>query len=361
MSNAINPSGAEEAFDATGAARIEMAHMQRVGYAYVLPGRRPSFQALPPAPLQFPSLEHLDARVHALLTSVEQTRGLRPTSITWVRSAYRVFRAYLKASGSERQFLRGDLNEQCAILNGWIAALRSRGVSHVGVNSYWRGLRCLLRWLYEEDGTVNPLAFMPTPRAGRIVPRALTESAAEAVLRFVRNYTWASTLERSRNLVIVALMLFAGLRLGEVTKLLNGDLDVETGTIRITRGKGQNGGKDRTAYMPPQLRDIVADYRAARHAARRTHPEFLTALHVNRPVGSSVISALFRSLSRNVRIHVTPHMLRHTYATLLRQRGIPDRIAMELLGHSSLAMLQRYSHIFNGEAGTAADQLHLEM
>jgi integrase/recombinase XerD len=341
---------------------IEHAYARELGGAYfVLPGRsRATLHALPPAPLQFPSLEHLDARVERLLRDAAGTRGLRPTTIQWARSAYAAFRQHVKSANCETEFLRGDLGAQCGILKAWIGALRGRGVTHVSVNSYWRGLRCLFRWLSEEEGTANPLVFLPAPRAGHIVPRALTETAAVSVLQFVRNYTWSSALERTRNSVIVGLLLLAGLRLGEVVKLLNGDLDEETGGIRIARGKGQGGGKDRTAYMSPQLRGFVREYRAARHAAHRTHPEFLTALHANRAVGRAVVTNLLRLASESTGVRVSPHMLRHTYATLLRQRGTQDRVAMELLGHSSLAMLQRYSHIFDGEASAAADRLHLE-
>jgi integrase len=52
-------------------------------------------------------------------------------------------------------------------------------------------------------------------------------------------------------------------------------------------------------------------------------------------------------------VRFTPHMLRHTCATLLRQAGVPDRLAMEQLGHSSLGVLQLYSHVANGELRTA--------
>jgi integrase/recombinase XerC len=73
------------------------------------------------------------------------------------------------------------------------------------------------------------------------------------------------------------------------------------------------------------------------------------------------VQHIFRGISRALGTSVTPHALRHTYATLLRQAGVPDRIAMDLLGHSSLQMLQRYSHVYNCEREAAAGRLVLDI
>jgi site-specific recombinase XerD len=54
-------------------------------------------------------------------------------------------------------------------------------------------------------------------------------------------------------------------------------------------------------------------------------------------------------------------MLRHTYATILRQAGVPDRLSMDLLGHASLSMLQRYSHVESGEHRAAVERLVLDL
>ena len=66
-------------------------------------------------------------------------------------------------------------------------------------------------------------------------------------------------------------------------------------------------------------------------------------------------------IARGMRLPCSPRALRHTDATLLRQSDVPDRVAMDLLGHTSLAMLQRYSHVFEGEHQREAAKLHLEI
>jgi integrase len=315
----------------------------------------------PARPLQFPSLEHLD---DAIAQSIERARTvdvLQPSTTRWAGRKYNIFRRYLAGSPKGRRFVSGEVEAQVALLEAWIADLRQRGISRSAINSYWRGVLSAFRWLGRERGTLNPLLFAPHPRAGRQNPRVLTRQAAETIVSFVRNYPWRTALERTRNLTIVGLMLLAGLRRGETLKLHYGDVDVEAATIRIVAGKGPHGGTDRTAYMAPQLCEIVRAYQAARLAAGRTHPEFLSSLTGNAGISEGPVNRLFRFISRETGIAVNPHALRHTYATLLRQAGIPDRVSMELLGHSSLVMLQRYSHVFSDEPGRAADKLRLDI
>ena len=315
-----------------------------------------------PIPLQFPSLSHADEAIKRLYIRGETVEGLRPATIRWLRDGYRSFRSFLRdVPEHETTFLGGDARRQVHLIEAWIAWLRQRGVSHTTVCTYWRSLAAVFRRLEEVRGTFNPLSCLRPPRARPPLPKALTRDAAETLLHRVRNLPWRSTFERQRNLVIVGLMLLAGLRKGEVLRLTVSDVDVDAGTIRIERGKGTNGGKDRTAYATPQLVVLLAQYGEARRRAGQTHPEFLSSTDgANHGIGDVTIRRLFKLLTREMNMRITPHMLRHTYATLLRQSGVADRVAQELLGHSSLAMLQRYSHIFDGECATEAARLRLD-
>jgi len=228
------------------------------------------------------------------------------------------------------------------------------------VNSYWRGLRSALQWLSTSSGLVNPMIFMTPPKAGSTNPRCLTPQAAGDILRFVKHYPWESSLQRTRNLALIGCMLMAGLRRSETIQLLNGDVDAQEGTIHILRGKGADGGKDRTCYMPEQLREIIRDYLRERSRARRAHPQFFTSVVRSEPIGVGPIRDLCALITRETGIRVAPHALRHTYATLLRKANVADRVAMELMGHTSLRMLQRYSHVFDGERQNGADKLVID-
>lgn len=332
------------------------SHLAPVGV-----GRSTVVLTNPSIPLQFPSIEHADQRVAVAITHAQAVKNLTDATCAWVRKGYGSFRRYLTASGAEADFLAGDLRRQVRILEGWIVWLRAEDVSQVAINTYWRGLRLLLRWLQETDGTINPMLFLPAPRIGRLLPRYLTKASAETVLASVQHYPWRSTFERTRNVAIIGLMLMAGLRRMEVVNLQFGDVNTVDRTIRVKGGKGRFGGKDRTCYLPPQLAQMLADYIAARTDAKRAHPAFIAHLHTDRGIGPETVRRLCELVSAISGVRVRPHALRHTYATLLRMSGVPDRVAMDLLGHTSYAMLQRYSHVFTGEHQREAAKLRFDL
>lgn len=317
---------------------------------------------IPVAPFQFPSLEHLDEAVERAITRKVRLNAVRPeTTATWARQSYRVFRRFLKEHAEGTSFLSGDLQKQMAVLESWIISMRERGLRRGGINSSWRGLAAVFRWLTQEHATTNPMLFVETPKVGRLHPEFLTRDAAEAVLRFVRNYQWPSEFERRRNTVIVGLMLLAGLRRGEVIRLQRGDINLRNGRAKVRLAKGPNGGNDRVAYLPPQLREYIAEYLEELDALPpRNHGELISSVQ-NRRISGGSIARLFAIITQQSNIRVAPHMLRHTYATLLRQTGVEDRVAMELMGHSDLRMLLRYSHVEAEEPARAAERLELKL
>ena len=316
---------------------------------------------VPTRPLQYPSIEHFTARVEKALYEAAQVQGLKPSTLQWVWKAYACLHAYLLANSHDAKFIAGDVDVQLQILRGWIAWQRERNVSRTTINNRWRGLSSLLRWISDVDGTVNPLRLTPAPSPGRRPPHCLTKEVAERVMEFARNYNWRTELERSRSLVILGLMLLAGLRRSEVVNLMNGDVDERRGTVIVRDGKGTNGGKTRTCYMAPQLRLLVERYKADRRAAGRQTQSFIVDIRQDRGITPEPIRDLCARIADGLGIRLSPHVLRHTYATLLRQAGVPDRVSMDLLGHASLSMLQRYSHVFDGEHLEYAGRLVLNI
>lgn len=320
---------------------------------------RAAWQDVPLAPLQYPSLEHLDDAIHAAVDRREQLQAISPTTAAWARASYRRFRAFLAVHEGRRRFLRGDLRAQVAVLEDWIITMRDRGMQRGGINTTWRGLAAAFRWLTRPASMTNPVRFVDAPKAGRPHVSFLTRATADEVLHFAMHRLWRTEFERRRNAVIIGLMLLAGLRRGEVVRVRRGDVDLTTGALVLRRAKARDGGKTRVTYMPPQLRELVTSYmEILRTMPERRHPELLTSDR-NAPLSSGTITRICRVISRETGIHVAPHMLRHSYATLLRQAGVPDRIAMELMGHTDLRMLLRYSHVEADEPRRAAEALRL--
>ncbi len=301
-------------------------------------------------PFVMPSLQHFEEEMKTTLEASAAAEGLSPRTLAGMLFAVRRLSRFLSEMRSEKDFLSGHLPTQLRVLERWLGWLRAAGANHTTVNHYWRMLHAALQRLAARNGMVEPTQFLPVPRAGRPLPRFLTRQALETVLEFVSNHQWpGGSFERRRNIALLACMALGGLRRGEVLRLEVVDVDVTGGSIIVRRGKGRGGGKDRVVYAPPGLRDALAAYMEERARRQGKTGRLFLSTRGDRPTSVITIRRLCTVIRGATGVAVAPHMLRHTCATLLRQAGVPDRVSMEQLGHASLGVLQRYSHVTNEE------------
>ena len=312
-------------------------------------------------PFHFASLTLLDKEVKRAMAHAAAVEGLRETTIRWWRDSYRLFRRFLIESHLEVPFLRGEPDAQARVLESWIAWSRSRGLMHGSVRAYWRAILSLFDRLTILDQVINPLRQFRLPRASTPLPRAISREDAQQLLAYLRNSP-GPRFRVARNLALVGCMLYAGLRRGEVIRLTLNDVHRVAQTIGIRRAKGRDGGKDRMGYVPAQLATLLGAYEREREARgdALAKPYFL---HERRPepITEGTIRRLFANIRAKTQLDVAPHRLRHTFVTLLRQAGVADRITMDLAGHASLTMVQRYSTVFSGEHLEAAEKLQLDV
>ena len=202
---------------------------------------------------------------------------------------------------------------------------------------------------------------------GRVeqLPRALTEREMRALLRRAwKDYTSTSDIRSSsldilqspfkcktssydyralRDLALIDLLFATGIRVGEVSALDVRDFFVREAAFRV-QGKG---GRDRLAFI---VDEETVRIQSAHLEARRNIKTESPALFINascRRLSTQGITNVIARLRRAARIkrHVTPHMLRHTVATLLLRNGLDIRVVQEFLGHASIATTQRYTHV----------------
>ena len=186
----------------------------------------------------------------------------------------------------------------------------------------------------------------------RQLPRCLTEAEIRALLRCARRRAdWDRPLGRRvdrsfrevRNLALVDLLFATGLRVGEVAAL---DVADYVGTERSLRVMGK-GGRMRIACLADarSVRTQVLHLRMRKRIRTSSGALFLNRFG-NR-LSSQGIARVVSVLAENasIRRRVTPHMLRHTVATLLLRNGVDIRVVQEFLGHASLATTQRYTHV----------------
>jgi integrase len=311
-------------------------------------------------PFQFASIERLDDEVARAIRYAHDVEGLSEATVRWWRTSYAQFRRFLHETQTATVLLRGEPDAQARVLEEWIAWLRNRGALHSTVRAYWCAMVSLVDRFTTQDGIWNPFRLFQRPAATRPVPRALQRPDAERLLAHLAHARGPAFLV-ARNLALVACMLLAGLRRGEVLRLDLKHVQTTARTFRVVRSKGRHGGKTRTAYMPRQLAAILRAYEEVRDEAGYATQDayFLTAKGARR-IDDGAIRRLFSTIRAKTGIPVSPHVLRHTYVTLLRQSGVDDRVTMDLAGHTSLVMTQRYSAVFSGEHLAASDRLELE-
>ncbi len=196
---------------------------------------------------------------------------------------------------------------------------------------------------------------MRTPKLEKRIPKYLTVQEVERLL----GTPDAATYMGARDRAILELLYSAGLRTFELVGLNVGDIDLERQTLR-TRGKGK---KERVNPVGRYAMQAIEGYMQM----RREHPDSarfdpeplflnfrgrrLTTRSIRRLLGGYVRTA---GLSANV----SPHTLRHSFATHLLQRGADLRVVQELLGHENISTTQIYTHVTASEMQQAYERAH---
>jgi integrase/recombinase XerD len=247
----------------------------------------------------------------------------------------------------------------------WADHLRREEYSPASIRRKMVALRVFCSyWL--RKGVLSESPFWRVKLSfGRIeqLPRSLTKKEIRALIAQAwRNYSVVQTGQNGneatptrngqsssrsyralRNLALIDLLFATGMRVGEVSSLNVRDFLVEESVFRV-QGKG---GRDRLAFVvDKETVHIQREYLKARKLIQTETP----ALFLNYSDGrlsTQGIADVIARLRRQAKIerHITPHMLRHTVATLLLRNGADIRVVQEFLGHTSIVTTQRYTHI----------------
>jgi integrase/recombinase XerC len=248
-------------------------------------------------------------------------------------------------------------------VRGFLAELHGRGNSRASSGRRLAALRTFARYLVREEAIAeDPTALIGAPRREQTLPVHL---AADEIERLLAVPDVGTTAGR-RNRAILELFYASGLRLGELVNLNLEDVNLSSRIVRV-RGKG---GKERlvpfnraaAAAIRDMLQDAArtsnVDLRTStfkRAASKKTrgaspHARLRQALFLNLRGGRLTSRSVDRIVRRSVRQAaiaqgVSPHALRHTFATHLLQAGADLRAIQDLLGHARLSTTQRYTHL----------------
>ena len=274
-------------------------------------------------------------------------RGLRPLTLAAYEDALKQFSQWVRVTCSDRS---PDLVTARDVL-AYLAHLReARGNGDSAVNRVvvvLRGFYGAMVAMGHLDHSANPLIGFPSIKA---VPRKLPVALdAEQVTRLLAEPK-ADTVIGLRDRALLALLYGTGIRATECASLRSGQVDLTRLTINV-RGKG---GHERVIPLNPQLAEVLRAYAQARGPALPTAPFFRSRF--GRPLSRGGVYERVRTWGQRSRVGIplSPHRMRHTFATHLVRAGVGLVTIRDLLGHRQITSTQIYLHVTAEDLRSAA-------
>ena len=229
----------------------------------------------------------------------------------------------------------------------WLSDMAARGLARTTIARRVSSLRNFYRFCGQNGiADIEDMSWLKAPRPPRSVPKSISRDDTLAMLNAIfarRGPNWS----KKRDFSLLMLLYGVGLRISEALSLRRDNAPIPN-WLRIT-GKG---GKIREVPVLPAVAQAIEDYLAAcPFDTGRDRPLFIS--NRGKPFGPRAAQRLVESLRHELGLpmHVTPHALRHAFATHLLGNGGDLRAIQELLGHASLSTTQRY---------TSIDEAHLK-
>ncbi|MFN3687748.1 tyrosine recombinase [Salinarimonas sp.] len=268
------------------------------------------------------------------------------------------YRAHLAQAGL------GPLEARAEHVAGFLASLAERGLSPATSARRLSAVRQFHKFLLLEGHAAgDPTAAIEGPRGRRPLPKTLRVADVDRLLSAIAEAASVPDLpprERLRRLRLVALveLLYAtGLRVSELVALPRSAARAQTRAI-VVRGKG---GKERLVPITEPAKDASGAWLAALEASGYAGPHLFPADsesgHLTRQAFARELKIAAEAAGIPARL-VSPHVLRHAFASHLLQNGADLRAIQELLGHSDISTTQIYTHVLDERAAAMVRDLH---
>lgn len=226
-------------------------------------------------------------------------------------------------------------------LRRWLAQLSTLGYERSSVARKAASVRGLFRYAHRRRLVPsNPATLLSSPKVAKRLPTVLkSREAAELVESPLGDDPWAI-----RDRAVLELLYSSGLRVAELCSLDVDDLDLERGRVRV-HGKG---GREREVPVGEAALEALWAHLAAPRESSGGPAVFLNRR--GKRLGTRDARAIVERYRGQVLVgrRVSPHTLRHSFATHLMEGGADIRSVQELLGHASLENTQRYTHVSRG-------------
>ena len=227
----------------------------------------------------------------------------------------------------------------------FIAAVRRRGVCDATQHRRHRELKHFFSWLKRmELVSENPFQKVPLIRLEQRIVRPIEPHEVTRMLAVLNQRTFLG----ARDAALTLFLLDTGVRAAEVTGLALADVDLRMGRARVLNGKGK---KQRVIAFGPEVRAALEHYLTF----RGSQPGRLFLTRGRTPIAPQRLIVLYDRLSARAGVsHVHPHRFRHTFATMAIRAAAREIDVQHLLGHSTSAMVRRYTRTYDAEMAAQA-------
>lgn len=293
----------------------------------------------------------MDNAIRAFLTFLEVERGASPATIRGYESDLRQFQGFLRVFQATARRSPAPQSVDPGLIRGYLVWLDSKRERKSSLARKLAALRSFFRYLV-RDGRLDrsPADDVRTPKLPRHLPRVLSKDDAAALMEFPAGHGVRSRRDRA----ILETLYSTGARVSELVGLNLEDLNLEDGLVRL-RGKGR---KERMVPVGAVAVEALTDYCGGMTPSGASEtPVFRNARgrRLTTRTVARVVEAYSRQLAGG---RISPHTLRHSFATHLLDEGADLRAIQEMLGHASLTTTQKYTHLALDQLMAVYDRAH---
>lgn len=238
----------------------------------------------------------------------------------------------------------------------WLADRQSRGLSFKSTARALSSLRGFYKYLGKHHGVKNDaIGLISSPKIPKKLSKAIDASDVADMRGAIRDIEGDDPWVAARDWALVTLLFGCGLRISEALGLLNRDIAGAPETLRIV-GKGS---KERVVPVLPAVYNAIKKYIELRPFGNAPEDELFRSVR-GLPMSARMAEKVVEKLRHYLQLpdYVTPHALRHTFATALLADGADLRSIQELLGHSSLSTTQLYTRVNTAEIMNIYEHCH---
>lgn len=289
----------------------------------------------------------MDPSVRQFFGYLEAGRGASPHTIKNYGADLREFFQFLGT--------RKTSEVDPLLIRSFLTQVKSRGCSKATLSRKLAALRSFFKFLAREKQLeTNPVLGISTPKRDKKLPRFLDLGEITHLLEAPSGKSWEGKRDRS----ILETLYSSGVRVSELVGLNWGDLDLLSSLVKV-RGKGK---KERIVPIGEKALGSLRDYQEALPAGRKSE-ELNQPLFLNRSgtrLTDRSVRRLILKYAKQISLKkgISPHTLRHTFATHMLDRGADLRSVQELLGHANLSTTQIYTHVTTRRLQEAYNRAH---